>query len=141
MNLNLSESYLNGAYYLASSASVWMGPSFSQVYLFEPDGFPEALGSFAKLKEEHFEPFDGTFPDLVYQLFGKDDPADKRISDALIYVTENEIGEAGAVSVIRDDKLSIIERKNSPFPFFFADGAAIVTFPECVMLMVTGNNE
>ena len=141
MDINLSESYLSGAYLTGSSASVWMGPSYAQVYLFEPHGEWEQIASFSKLKEEYFEPFDGTFADLIYQLFGKDDPADKRISDALIYVTETELGEAGRVSVIRDDKTHIIERRNSPFPFTYAENTAVVKFPEHTMLIVTGNNE
>jgi len=141
MDLGLSEAYLNGAFMTASSVSSWMGPSFSQICLFEPEDSDGQLLSYAKLKPEYFEPYDGDFTRLIRELFGYEDKTDKRITDTLLYVTGTELGEAGAVSVIKADKLNIIERRNSPFPFMFAEQAALVAFKECVMLLVTGNNE
>ena len=126
---------------MASSASVWMGPSFAVPFVFANADLSASVKKKCGLEEGMFLASDRTFEELIYGYFGNETKEDKKISDSLIYHITNELGEAKCVREIGEEHLRLIEKRNSPFPFFFAEDAALVTFEEYTVLIAVGNNE
>ena len=141
MNRNELALYLGGLFDMASSASVWMGPSYVRTYLFDNDSFEKELKESFKLNTGMFIYSGLSFGDLIYQLFGYENETDKRVSQSLIYHVKKELGEPEFADVIDDEYMEIPGKRNNPFPFTYVEEAAVVRFEKYTMLLVTGNNE
>ena len=134
-------SYLRGLLDLASSLSVWMGPSYVVPVVFENETFGEDLKKYCGLDEESLQPSGLSFGDFTYLLFGYEDKADKNVSDTLMYFIKKKFGEPSRIRLLKEDCFDIIEKKSSPFPFTAAEEAAAVEFEKYTVFFVTGNNE
>ena len=133
--------YIQGLFDLASSVSVWMGPSYSRAYLFENGKFEKELKENYKLNVGMFIYSGLSFGDLIYQLFGYENEGGKKVSESLIYHVKKELGEPERADVIDEEYIALLEKRSSPFPFTCVEEAAIVRFEKYTMLLVVGNNE
>lgn len=133
--------YIQGLFDMASSVSVWMGPSYSRTYLFDNDSFEKELKESFKLNAGMFIYSGLSFGDLIYQLFGYENEGDKKVSESLIYHVKKELGEPERADVIDEEYIEILEKRSSPFPFTCVEEAAVVRFEKYTLLLVVGNNE
>lgn len=133
--------YIQGLFDLASSVSVWMGPSYSRAYLLENGKFEKELKENYKLNAAMFSNSGLSFCDLIYQLFGCENETDKKVSESLVYHIKKELGEPERADVIDEEYIEILEKRSSPFPFTCVEEAATVRFEKYTMLLVVGNNE
>lgn len=131
--------YIQGLFDLASSVSVWMGPSYSRAYLFENGKFEKELKENYKLNAGMFIYSGLSFGDLIYQLFGYENEGGKKVSESLIYHVKKELGEPERADVIDEEYIALLEKRSSPFTC--VEEAAIVRFEKYTMLLVVGNNE
>ena len=138
MELN---AYIQGLFDLASSVSVWMGPSYARAYLFENGKFEKELKENYKLNPGMFIYSGLSFGDLIYQLFGYENETDKKVSESLIYHIKKELGEPERAEIIDEEYTEILEKRSSPFPFTCVEEAAVIKFEKYTMLLVVGNNE
>ena len=125
--------YIQGLFDMASSVSVWMGPSFSRTYLFDNDSFEKELKESFKLNAGMY----------IYSglSFGDENEGDKKVSESLIYHVKKELGEPERADVIDEEYIEILEKRSSPFPFTCVEEAAVVRFEKYTLLLVVGNNE
>ena len=133
--------YIQGLFDMASSVSVWMGPSYSITYLLDNDSFEKELKESFKLNAGMFIYSGLSFGDLIYQLFGYENEGDKKVSESLIYHVKKELGEPERADVIDEEYIEILEKRSSPFPFTCVEEAAVVRFEKYTLLLVVGNNE
>ncbi|MBO4869673.1 MAG: hypothetical protein J5585_08180 [Clostridia bacterium] len=141
MDVQNCASYLRGLLDAASSVSVWMGPSYVYVAVFDNASFADGFRELFRFSEDELEDSELTFDALLREWFGDEDANDKKLVCALSYHIEKRLGKAGRVRTAKEKHLTRLENKNSPVPFTSVEDMAVVSFPGHTVCLVMGNNE
>ncbi|MBP5207117.1 MAG: hypothetical protein J6330_01520 [Clostridia bacterium] len=134
-------SYLRGLFDAASSVSVWMGPSYVYVAVFDNASFADGFRELFRFGEDELEDSELTSEALLREWFGDEDANDKKLVRALSYHIEKRLGKAQSVRIAKEKHLTRLENKNSPVPFTSVEDMAVIRFAEYTVCLVTGNNE
>ena len=141
MENNELNCYLNGLLDIASSVSVWIGPSYVTAKVFDNDAFLTGFYEYYHYDPDVLLDTVLSFDELLRQWFGDEEKTDKKTVQALSYHIGKRFGKAEKVYSVKEDFLQQLEKKNSPVPFTFVEDMAAVRFEKHTVCFVAGNNE